>query len=99
MEVMKSLPYFAHGIIKKHIYMPTIFSVFGYKFYFYANDHTPIHIHVIRGGAKAKYKLFPVSLEYNYGFKSSELKMIESIIEDNEEIIAQHRNTFFNTSK
>lgn len=78
--------------------MPTVFSLLGYRFWFYANDHSPIHIHVRRGGAKAKYNLFPVSLEYNHGFKSSELKMIEHVIEDNEEIIAQHWNNFFNNA-
>lgn len=79
--------------------MPTIFTLFGYRFFFYANDHTPIHIHVTRGGASAKFNLFPVSLVYNYGFKSSELKMIESIIEENEENISNHWNTFFNNNK
>ncbi len=79
--------------------MPTVFTLLGYRFWFYANDHTPIHIHVMKGGAQAKYDLFPVTLVYNKGFKSSELKMIESIIEENEEVIAQHWNTFFNNNR
>jgi hypothetical protein len=54
---------------------------------------------VKKGGAIAKYNIFPVSIVYNNGFKPSELKMIESILEDNEEIIAQHWNTFFNNAK
>lgn len=37
-----------------------------------------------------------VALVDNYGFKPSELKMIESIIEDNEEVIAEHWNKYFN---
>ena len=79
--------------------MPTIFTLFGYRFFFYANDHTPIHVHVTRGGAEAKFNLFPVSIVYNHGFKASELKMIESIIEENEENIANHWNIFFNNNK
>ena len=35
--------------------MPTIFIIFGFRFMFYANDHEPIHVHVIKGGAKAKF--------------------------------------------
>lgn len=38
----------------------------------------------------------PVALVENNGFKPSELKMIESIIEDNEEVIAEHWNKYFN---
>jgi len=73
--------------------------IFGYKFQFYSNDHTPIHVHVIKGGAKAKYNIFPVELVDNQGFKSQELKLIESIIEENVETIAQHWNMFFNNNK
>ena len=94
MEVINLLPIFA-----KTTLMPTIFTLFGYRFFFYANDHTPIHVHVTRGGAEAKFNLFPVSIVYNHGFKASELKMIESIIEENEENIANHWNTFFNNNK
>lgn len=79
--------------------MPTIFIFFGFRFMFYANDHEPIHVHVIKGDAHAKYLLFPVSLIKNNGYKSSELKLIESIIEENQEIIAEHWNKFFNNTK
>lgn len=84
---------------KQNITMPTIFIIFGYRFLFYSNDHTPIHVHVLKGGAKAKYNIFPVELVDNQGFKSQELKLIESIIEENVEIIAQHWNMFFNNNK
>lgn len=32
--------------------MPTIFKLFGFAFLFYANDHEPIHAHVVKGGGK-----------------------------------------------
>ena len=55
--------------------MPTIFILFGLRFMFYANDHEPIHIHVVKGDAKAKFTIFPVKLVENYGLKASELKL------------------------
>ena len=76
--------------------MPTIFILLGFRFMFYANDHEPIHVHVCKGGAKAKFEILPVKLVKNQGFKIAELKMIESIIEENQEIIAEHWNRFFN---
>lgn len=63
---------------------------------FYANDHEPIHVQVIKGDASAKFTLFPVTLVKNAGLKKSELKMAESIIEENQEVIAEHWNRFFN---
>lgn len=79
--------------------MPTIFVIFGFRFLFYSNDHSPIHVHVVKGGAKAKYNLFPVELIENQGFKLAELKLIESIIEENVETISEHWNTYFNNNK
>lgn len=79
--------------------MPTIFILFGFRFMFYANDHEPIHVHVIKGDAKAKFTISPVALVQNHGLKPAELKLVESIIEENQEVIAEHWNKFFNKSK
>lgn len=79
--------------------MPTVFILFGFVFKFYSNDHEPLHIHVLKDGHKAKYSLFPVSLVENNGFKIAELKLIESIVEENKEIIAEHWNRYFNNNK
>lgn len=95
LRVIKLSPIFAENLKD----MPTIFTLFGYRFLFYSNDHTPIHVHVVKGGAKAKFNLFPVELIDNQGFKPAELKMIEAIIEENVETIAKHWNMFFNNNK
>lgn len=79
--------------------MPTIFILFGFRFSFYANDHEPIHVHVTKGNISAKFTLFPVALVANNGLKSSEIKLVESVIEENQEIIAEHWNKFFNKAK
>lgn len=79
--------------------MPTIFILFGFRFMFYANDHEPIHVHVIKGNTKAKFSLFPIELVSNNGLKPAELKLVESIIEENQEVIAEHWNKFFNKAK
>lgn len=75
--------------------MPTIFILFGLRFMFYAN----IHVHVVKGGASAKFTLFPVELVKNNGLKPSKIKLAESVIEENQEVIAEHWNTFFNKTK
>ncbi|MCM1291414.1 MAG: DUF4160 domain-containing protein [Prevotella sp.] len=56
-------------------------------------------MHVVKGKQKAKFRIFPVELAENHGLNKSELKMVEAIIEENEEIIAEHRNKFFNQYK
>lgn len=66
---------------------------------YYSNEHSPIHVHVTKGDATAKFTISPITLVDNHGMKTSELKLIESIIEENEELIAEHWNNFFNRNK
>ncbi len=42
--------------------MPTLLNKNGYKFFFYANEHEPKHIHVIKGEYYAKIDLNKVHI-------------------------------------
>lgn len=35
--------------------MPRVFERDGYKFFFYSNEHRPIHVHVQYGGGEAVF--------------------------------------------
>jgi len=37
--------------------MPKIFEYFGFIFYFYSNEHEPIHVHVIHGGCESIFDI------------------------------------------
>jgi hypothetical protein len=37
--------------------IPTILDVFGLRFYFYSEEHEPIHVHVENDDGRAKYAL------------------------------------------
>ena len=76
--------------------MPTLFIIFGFRFMFYSNDHTPIHIHVIKDGCEAKYNVEPIELVLNHGFKRHDLSLIESIVLENKEIIIERWRSYFN---
>ena len=55
--------------------MPTLLTIYGIRFFFYLDEHLPIHVHVEFGGKKAKILLEPmVRLEYNHGLKEQEIK-------------------------
>ena len=56
--------------------MPTLFILLGFRFFFWSNDHEPVHVHISKGDAEAKYNVHDLELVENFGFKKSELKMI-----------------------
>ena len=76
--------------------MPTLFIIFGFRFMFYSNDHTPIHIHVIKDRCEAKYNVEPVELVFSHGFKRHDLSLIESIDLENKEVIIERWHSYFN---
>lgn len=55
--------------------MPTLMTIFGIRFYFYLDEHLPIHVHVAFGGKKAKIEIDPeIKIVYNHGLKEQEMK-------------------------
>ena len=66
--------------------MPTLLNLNGFKFFFYANEHEPKHVHVIYGGDFAKVELEGLQVVKNF-MKPKELK--KALL-----IIAEHKEEF-----
>ena len=76
--------------------MPTSLRIGPYRFFFYAGDRSePIHTHVQRDNAAAKFWLSPVRLAWNRGFSGVELRRIEAIVEEHETRLIQTWNEYF----
>lgn len=70
--------------------MPEVFRMFGMRFFFYMNEHLPIHIHVRNADGEAKFEVDPVMLIESRGIKTKELVLAEALIEERkEEILAK----------
>ncbi|MDN3585524.1 DUF4160 domain-containing protein [Pedobacter aquatilis] len=67
--------------------MPTLFIVFGLRFFFYSNEHLPIHIHVRNADGEAKFEVEEVKLISNRGLKNKDVSLAIALIEENKEII------------
>ena len=68
--------------------MPKIFEQDGYTFFFYSNEHRPIHVHVRRGDGEAVFTVEPdVELRESVGFNVRELSHAESLIHERLELV------------
>ncbi|MBR3757324.1 MAG: DUF4160 domain-containing protein [Bacteroidaceae bacterium] len=57
-------------------------EIFGLRFFFYAKEHLPIHVHLQNADGKAKIALEPdIELIENNGIKPKDLKRAMSVIE------------------
>jgi len=73
-----------------------VLTLFGMRFYYWSRDHEPIHIHVKKGNAEARFVVEPeVELKLNMGFKPHELAIAEEVIRDNQKYMIEHWNLFF----
>ena len=54
--------------------MPTILFLFGLRFFFYSEEHLPMHVHVRNGDGRAKILLETAQVVDNNGIKLADLK-------------------------
>ena len=76
--------------------MPTILIIDGFRFFFYSNEHLPKHIHIEKAEKTAKFSLESIELIKSFGFNASELKEIRNLVEENQELLIQNWDEFFN---
>ena len=68
--------------------MPKIFERDGYRFFFYSNEHRPIHTHVRYGAGEPVFDVEEnVELRESYGLKVRELTKAQRLAEENRQLI------------
>ena len=68
--------------------MPTVFREKGFRFFFVMADLAePLHIHVMKEKALAKFWFDPVRLASNKGFRDHELREIADLVKGHGELI------------
>ena len=76
--------------------MPKIFEQEGFRFYFYSNEHTPIHVHVRYAGGEAIFVVEDgIELRESSGLKVRELKRAQELAEEHRAVIVSKWNEFF----
>jgi len=75
--------------------LPTLLNKNGFKFFFYANEHEPKHIHIMNGSGFAKVELENLKVVQNY-FKSKDLKLALQIVKENKNNFERIWDEWFN---
>ncbi|MFA5650277.1 MAG: DUF4160 domain-containing protein [Proteiniphilum sp.] len=79
--------------------MPEVLRKMGYTFYFFSNDHLPIHIHVRKGNGEAKFEFKEngeIELKRSINMKVAEFKMAQSLAEAYQDEIIDEWIKYFN---
>lgn len=77
--------------------MPAIFSKDGFRFFFYSNDHEPVHVHVRRGEGEAVFVIGDeIILRESAGMKTKELAAAEDLAAAHKALIIRKWHEHFN---
>lgn len=89
--------------------MPKIIEYFGFTFYFYANEHLPIHVHVSYAEYESVFELFfedgvlsdiqVRKVENLQGLPAKQLKEARKVVEEFATYIAESWLDFFVLNK
>lgn len=75
------------------IEMPTVLRVGPYRFHFYSDERgEPAHVHVRSSDGECKFWLDPVGLAKNRGLAPHQLRDIEKIVYEHQELLIKKYN-------
>lgn len=74
--------------------MPTLLRLLGFKFFFYANDHNPAHVHVLKAERWAKIEIESLKVVQST-LKAQELKQALDITEQYQTEFMEKWNEWF----
>ena len=70
--------------------MPVVFEKDGYKFFFYSNEHEPVHVHVRKGSGEAVFEVeAAVELRESQNMKMLELRKALKLVRENRDLILE----------
>lgn len=70
--------------------MPKVFDKDGFKFFFYSNEHRPIHVHVRHGDGEAVFDVEEgIDLRESQNMKMGELSKAQQLAEENRQLITE----------
>jgi len=75
--------------------MPTILKIDGYRFFFFSNEHTPLHIHIEKADSYARIELESLQVTDSYNLNSKELKILLKLVKANKTKLEGAWNEYF----
>lgn len=76
--------------------MPTVLRVDGFRFFFFSDEHLPIHIHVEKGDGYMRVELETFKVTKKYKLSTTDEKKILALIEEHQHKLMGAWDEYFN---
>ncbi len=75
--------------------MPTVLKINGFRFFFFSDEHTPVHIHVEKGDGYMRVELETLNITNRQKFTKNDEKKIINIIKEHQKELIGAWNEYF----
>lgn len=76
--------------------MPTVLRVDGFRFFFFSDEHLPLHIHVEKGDGYMRVELDTFKVTKRYKLSKTDERKIITIIQEHQQKLIGAWNEYFN---
>lgn len=76
--------------------LPTVLRVDGFRFFFFSDEHLPLHIHVEKGNGYMRVELETLKVTKRYKFSKNDEKKIITIIQEHKQKLIGAWDEYFN---
>jgi hypothetical protein len=76
--------------------LPTVLKIDGFRFFFFSDEHNPVHIHVEKGDGYMRVNLETLKITNKKDFTKNDEKKIMIIIKEHQEKLIGAWNEYFN---
>ena len=80
----------------RRIHLPTVFKMDGFRFFFFSDEHAPIHIHVEKGDGYMRVELEILKVTHRQNITKNDEKKIMAIIKEHHDELIGAWNEYFN---
>lgn len=76
--------------------LPTVLKIDGFRFFFFSDEHLPVHIHVEKGDGYMRLELETFKVTKRYKLTKNDEKKILAIAKEHQEKLTGAWNEYFN---
>jgi len=75
--------------------MPTVLRIGGYRFFFFSDEHLPMHIHIEKADSYVRIEIETLKVTDSYNISHKEVKKLKRFVEENREVLKGAWNAYF----
>jgi len=69
--------------------MPEIFRFNNIRFFFFSQDHEPVHVHIRQAGRIVIIVIDSLEVKNNKGFRSNEIRLLQNKVKEHADLIKE----------